>query len=420
MATKSLPITKMMVWNAFKRIKANGGSAGVDGQSIEEFERDLKNNLYKLWNRMASGSYFPPAVKRVEIPKAAGGVRPLGIPTVADRIAQMVVKMVLEITVEPYFHPDSYGYRPHKSAHQAIGMARQRCWEYRFVLDVDIKGFFDNIDHELLMKAVRKHSKENWVAHYIERWLKAPVQLVDGTLESRDRGTPQGGVISPLLANLYLHYAFDLWMKRNYPRCPFERYADDIVIHLRSEKQAIMIREKLEERLRECKLELHPVKTKTVCCKKGKRRKDHLNIKFTFLGYEFKPRVAKRRDGKRFCSFLPGTSPSARKEMSRTIRAWKLKWRNEKSIEDLSRMFNPIVRGWVQYYSKYYKTSMKPIAIQINEHLVKWLANKYKNYRRSKLKAIYALGRLARQKTHLFAHWSVLGLLPTDGMKRAV
>jgi len=344
----------------------------------------------------------------------------ISVPTVADRIAQMVVKLVFESGVEVHFHEDSYGYRPNKSAHQAIGVARQRCWRNNFVLDVDIKGFFDNINHELLMKAVKKHAKESWVVLYIERWLKAPVQLIDGTLESRDKGTPQGGVISPLLANLYLHYAFDLWMKRNYPQCPFERYADDIVIHLKSEKQAIMLRGKLEERLRECKLELHPVKTKIVYCKDADRTMDYLNIKFTFLGYEFRPRGSKNKYGKLFCNFLPATSPAARKEMSRTIRAWRLKWCCEKSIEDLSRMFNPIIRGWVNYYSKYYKSSLFDIANQIDLHLAKWLANKYKNYRRKQRRASHALGRIARRKTNLFAHWSILKLLPADGTRRAV
>jgi RNA-directed DNA polymerase len=199
---KSFDISKQVVWEAYQRVKANRGSAGVDAQSIQDFEVDLKDNLYKLWNRMASGSYFPPPVRRVEIPKKDGGLRPLGIPTVSDRIAQMVVKMMFEPEVEPYFHPDSYGYRPGKSAIQAVGMVRGRCWRYNWVVDLDIRGFFDNMDHDLLMRAVRKHTDCKWIRLYIERWLKAPVQMGDGSLVNRDKGTPKGGVISPLLVEV--------------------------------------------------------------------------------------------------------------------------------------------------------------------------------------------------------------------------
>lgn len=309
-----------MVWEAYKRVCAKGGAAGIDGLTIEGFNKDAKRNLYKLWNRMASGTYFPPAVKRVEIPKADGGMRPLGIPTVADRIAQTVVKMVFEPDVEPYFHEDSYGYRPNKSAHQAVGKARQRCWRNNFVLDVDIKGFFDNINHDLLMKAVQKHCQNPWVRLYITRWLKAPVQHEDGRLEEREKGTPQGGVISPLLANLYLHYAFDQWITRNYPNILFERYADDIVIHLKSEAQAKLLKGQLEERMRQCHLELHPGKTKIVYCKDADRTAHYPNISFKFLGFEFRPRGARNRYGKLFCNFLPAASREALTAMKRTVR----------------------------------------------------------------------------------------------------
>lgn len=420
MPTKPFMISKQMVWEAYKRVRERKGSAGVDEQSIADFEKDVKNNLYKLWNRLSSGSYFPPAVKRVEIPKADGGVRPLGIPTVSDRIAQMVVKIAFEPEVEPHFHEDSYGYRPNKSAHQAIGVARQRCWRSDFVLDVDIKGFFDNIDHELLMKAVRKHTTCKWVILYIERWLKAPVQHKDGSIEQRDKGTPQGGVISPLLANLYLHYAFDQWMKKQFPNIPFERYADDIVIHTKSEAQAIMLKDHLTVRLQQCKLELHPEKTKIVYCKDADRTAEYPNISFVFLGFEFRPRSAKNKHGKLFCNFLPAVSRKALTGMKRTVRAWRLKWCCEKSLEDLSHMFNPIARGWIQYYSKYYKSALFPLAEHINQHLGKWVANKYKNYRRKQRRAAHALGKVARKKTNLFAHWSMLGYLPADGTRRAV
>jgi len=269
---KPFQISKKQVWDAFKKVTANRGAAGVDGQSVVEFEKDLCNNLYKLWNRLSSGSYFPLPVRRVEIPKGDGRMRPLGIPTVADRIAQMVVKQMLEPILEPQFHEDSYGYRPGKSAHEAIGVTRRRCWQRGWVLDLDIKGFFDNIDHELMMRAVRYHTDYRWVLLYVERWLKCPVQHPDGKIESRDKGTPQGGVVSPLLANLFLHYAFDMWMKKNFPSVPFERYADDVVCHCVSETHAKRLRVAIEKRLKECLLELHPEKTKIVFCKEQSKR----------------------------------------------------------------------------------------------------------------------------------------------------
>ena len=418
--TKSFAITKQMVWNAYKLVREKDGAAGIDGKTIADFERNLSKNLYKLWNRMASGSYFPQAVKRVEIPKQDGGTRPVGVPTIADRVAQTVVKMVLEPKIDPHFHEDSYGYRPGKSAHQAIGAARQRCWRNNFVLDVDIKGFFDNLNHDLLMKAVLKHTDNQWVILYIKRWLKASTQHQDGRLEQNDKGTPQGGVVSPLLANLYLHYAFDLWIGRHYPGISFERYADDIVIHLKSERQAIDLRNCLEARLKECHLELHPTKTKIVYCKDVDRRAQYSNISFKFLGFDFRPRGAKNKFGKMFCSFLPAVSRDALTRIKRTIRAWRLKWCSEKGIEDLSRMFNPIIRGWVQYYSAYYKSGLFPMSEQINRHLIKWMCNKYKTFRRKPRRAMYALGKLARKQPNLFAHWSKLGALPADGTRRAV
>ena len=271
---KPFEIPKKLLWEAYQLIKSNGGAAGIDGQTIEGFEERLKDNLYKLWNRMSSGSYHPQAVRRVEIPKKNGGVRPLGIPTVADRIAQMAAKMVFEPLLEPHFHEDSYGYRPNKSAHQALEKARERCWRNDWVIDLDIKAFFDTIDPELMMKAVRKHTPPRWVELYIPRWLKAPAQDDQGTIYVRDKGTPQGGVISPLLANLYLHYAFDMWMKRTHPAIGFERYADDIVIHCRSLKEAQELKREIEERLAACKLAVSQEKTKIMYCKDRDRTRD--------------------------------------------------------------------------------------------------------------------------------------------------
>ena len=270
---KPFVISKWEVLEAYKRVKANQGAAGVDEQSITDFERNLKRNLYKIWNRMSSGSYFPPPVRTVKIPKATGGERQLGIPTVSDRIAQMVVKSRLEPVIDPLFHPDSYGYRPGKAALDAVGQARQRCWQFDWVIDLDIKGFFDNIDHELLMRAVRKHAQDSWVVLYISRWLTAPAQDGEGQLTERGKGTPQGGVISPLLANLFLHYAFDVWMRSKYPQLPFERYADDAIVHCRTETEAQEVRAAIAARMEECRLELHPVKTKIVYCKDDDRRR---------------------------------------------------------------------------------------------------------------------------------------------------
>lgn len=405
---KPFPISKRQVWEAYKRVKANQGGAGVDGQTLKEFGEDLENNLYKLWNRLASGSYQPPPVRRVEIPKANGGIRPLGIPTVADRIAQMVVKQRLEPELERHFHPDSYGYRPGKSAHQAIGQARQRCWRHDWVIDLDIKGFFDNIEHDLLMKAVRHHTQDNWVLLYIERWLKAPVRLPDGTLQERHKGTPQGGVVSPLLANLYLHYAFDAWMRRNYPHIPFERYADDSLCHCRTQEQAEQLKRALEQRFAECGLELHPQKTKIVYCKDDDRRQDHPDTGFDFLGYSFRPRRSKNRWGKYFVNFSPAVSNKAAKAIRQEVRRWKLPRRSDKTLDDLARMFNAKIRGWVNYYGVYYKSALYPTLRHIDRKLSLWATRKYKRLRRHKRRASQWLERIARRQKGLFAHWRLL------------
>lgn len=405
---KPFGITKRQVWDAYKRVRANKGSAGVDGQSIEAFEKDLSGNLYKLWNRLASGSYFPSAVLRVEIPKGDGRMRPLGIPTVADRIAQTVVKQHMEPALEKHFHADSYGYRPGKSALDAVGRARQRCWRYDWVLDLDIKGFFDNIDQELLMKAVRAHTREAWVLLYVERWLKAPIQMQDGTLHDPGKGTPQGGVISPLLANLFLHYAFDMWMARAYPAVPFERFADDAVCHCRTEAQAVELKRALDERMREVGLELHPQKTKIVYCKDDSRRGDYDHTTFDFLGYSFCPRRSKNRWGKAFVSFSPAVSPSAAKSIRQTVRGWRWHLRSDKSLEDLARMFNPIIRGWISYYTRYYKSALYPTLSCLDRRLVRWATRKYKRLSRHRRRAAHWLRRIARKQPDLFAHWRLL------------
>jgi RNA-directed DNA polymerase len=412
---KPYTISKQVVWEAYQKVKANKGAAGVDGQSIEAFEADLKNNLYKIWNRMSSGSYFPPPVRLVEIPKATGGLRPLGIPTVADRVAQMVVKMHLEPIVEPCFHDDSYGYRPGKSALDAVATARQRCWRSDWVIDLDIKGFFDNLDHDLVMKAVRHHDKTPWVLLYIERWLKAPVQRQDGSQQERAKGSPQGAVVSPLLANLFLHHAFDTWMRRSYPDVQFERYADDVIVHAKSKAAAEQMLEAIRARLAECGLELHPEKTKIVYCQDSDRKGQHEHVKFDFLGYTFRPRRAKNRRGKLFVSFLPGVSNKAGKAIRATIRDWRLAGRrNNQSLEDLAHLVNPSVRGWVDYYGRFYRSALTPVLRHLERALVRWACRKYKRFRGHVTNAAHWLGRVARRDPHLFVLWQV-GIRPATG-----
>ncbi|MCP4385409.1 MAG: group II intron reverse transcriptase/maturase [Hyphomicrobiales bacterium] len=405
---KPFEIPKREVWEAYKRVKANQGAAGVDGQSIADFEAGLSNNLYKLWNRLSSGSYFPPPVRRVDIPKGDGRTRPLGIPTVADRIAQTVVKRYLEPLLEPRFHEDSYGYRPGKSALDAVGVARQRCWRRDWVLDLDIKAFFDSIETNLLMRAVRKHTDCPWVLLYIERWLTAPVQMADGSLIARQRGTPQGGVVSPLLANLFLHYAFDLWMRRNHRDILFERYADDAICHCRSEAQAKTLRASLERRFAECGLTLHPEKTKIVYCKDEERRGDYPTQKFDFLGYTFRPRLARRRGGKIGVSFSPAASDKALKAIRQTVRGWSLHNRSDKSLDDLARMFNSHIRGWINYYGRYYKSALYPTLRHIDRTLARWAHRKFKSLRRHRRRSRHWLERIARRQPRLFAHWGLL------------
>ncbi|NTW16437.1 MAG: group II intron reverse transcriptase/maturase [Syntrophaceae bacterium] len=404
---KPFCISKWEVWEAYKLVKSNKGAAGVDGQSIAEFEEDVKDNLFKIWNRMSSGSYFPPPVRRVDIPKDNGRTRPLGIPTVADRIAQTVVKRYLEPILEECFYPDSYGYRPRKSAIEAIGVARQRCWRYDWVLDLDIKGFFDNIDHDLLMRAVRKHTDCKWVLLYIERWLKAPAQLADGSLINRDKGTPQGGVVSPLLANLFLHYAFDLWMKRQYPQIPFERYADDGICHCRSKAEAERLRMAIEKRFAECGLELNLQKTKIVYCKDDERRGNYPDQKFDFLGFTFRPRRAKDRWGRFFVTFTPAISNKAKKSICDTMRQWNLHRRTDKSLDEIAKMINPVLKGWINYYGCFRKSALRRTFQPVNNSLVHWASRKYKRLRWHKQRAFLWLECIVHRQPRLFAHWQL-------------
>lgn len=415
---KSFDISKSLVWQAYKLVRANKGAAGVDAQSLGYFETNLGNNLYKIWNRISSGSYYPPAVKAVEIPKKDGGVRVLGVPTVSDRIAQMVAKLYLEPKLDPIFHKDSYGYRPRKSAHQALSITRQRCWNINWVLEFDIKGLFDNIDHKLLMKALKLHTQCNWVLLYTERWLVAPMQNAEGKVLERDKGVPQGGVLSPVLSNLFLHYAFDKWMQLNYPNVLFCRYADDGLLHCKSLEQAEHLRGALEKRFSECGLELHPKKTKLVYCKDRNRRGNYENISFDFLGYTFRPRKCKDKYDRYFCNFTPSLSDTAAKEMRQTVRRWRIQLKSDKSIEDISKMFKPILQGWVNYYCLFHKTSYRQNAEQLNRSLTRWAMRKYKKLKGHKRRATHWLGMIARRQPELFPHWKI-GFRPSVGIMGA-
>lgn len=405
--TKSKPfnISRHTVWEAYLRVKANRGSAGVDEQSIGDFEKDLKDNLYKIWNRMSSGTYFPPPVLRVEIDKDGGKKRKLGIPTVGDRIAQMVVKMTLEPEIEPYFHRDSYGYRPGKSAHGALEITRKRCWKHTWSIDMDIKGFFDNMDHEKVMLSVKRHTDSKWILLYVERWLKAPVQLPNGILERRDIGTPQGGVISPLLANLFLHYSFDEWMRINYPHSPFARYADDIIIHCNSKGQAEELLKCVSARMESCGLELHPEKTKIVYCMQGKIKEDHPVREFDFLGYTFRPRGAKTRKGTYFIGFLPAISDKAVKRLRKQIKDWKIHRLTHLTLQDLAKFVNPTVRGWIQYYGKFYSSELHRVLRILNSSIIRWARRKYKRFKRSLAKATEWIEEMTVKAKDLFAQW---------------
>ncbi|MHC5908576.1 group II intron reverse transcriptase/maturase [Streptomyces sp. S6] len=402
---KPFEISKTEVWEAYLKVKANQGAPGVDGCTIEEFEKDLKRNLYKIWNRMSSGSYFPPPVKGVEIPKSHGdGVRLLGVPTVADRIAQMVVAAHLEKRVEPVFHPDSYGYRPGRSALNAVEACRRRCWKKKWAVDLDVSKFFDSVRWDLVIKAVETHTDAAWVVLYVKRWLSAPLQLPDGTLRQRDRGTPQGSAVSPVLANLFLHYAFELWLSRNFPNVEFERYADDAVVHCDSERRARAVLKAIGDRMEKVGLQLHPAKTRIVYCGRDGRYDGVAATSFTFLGFTFQRRPARGRNGKIFTSFLPAPSKDALKKMSTEVRSWRLHMHIGYTLGEFARWLNPIIRGWMQYYGAFYRTELYPLLKRINYYLMRWVRKKYR-----RLKTFKNFHRRWKQVTTayplFFAHW---------------
>jgi RNA-directed DNA polymerase len=401
---KPFVIPKAMVWEAWRQVKANKGAPGVDGQDLDQFEADLADNLYKVWNRMSSGSYFPPPVKAVEIPKPHGhGVRVLGVPTIADRVAQTVVAMHLEERADHRFCSDSYGYRPNKSAHDALAACRQRCWKYDWVIDLDVQKFFDTVPWDRVVRAVRAVTDARWVLLYVQRWLAAPLQRSDGALLQRTKGTPQGSAVSPILANLFMHYAFDTWMARNIPSCPFERYADDAIVHCKTRRQAEYVLRRIAQRMSEVGLTLNPDKTRIVYCKDGQRREQHEHTSFTFLGYAFRARGA-RSKGRNFTGFLPAISPEALKAKSVALRRMRIHRRTDLSLDDLARWLNPIVTGWINYYGRFYRTALDPLLRRVNSYLRRWAGRKYKRLRTQKRYGRWQAGLLARQPD-LFTHW---------------
>jgi len=404
---RSHVIPKQLVWDAWLKVRKNGGAAGVDGVTIKQFEERVKGNLYKLWSRMSSGSYFPGPVRAVEIPKK-GGTRVLGIPNVIDRVAQTVTVLALEPAVEKVFHPDSYGYRPGRSPIDAVAACRKRCWKRDWVVDLDVKAFFDSVSWDLALKAVARHTDQKWILMYVERWLKAPMLMPDGTLTERTQGTPQGGPISPLLANLFLHYGFDSWMVREYPGVRFERFADDAVVHCVTERQAWEVRDAIGRRFAGIGLSLHPDKTKIVYCKDSNRRRDYPMVSFAFCGYSFRPRKAfSKAEGKAFTSFAPAVSPDKVSGMSRKVGSWKMHRRTNLNLDDIAREVNPALRGWFNYSTVFYPTMVIPLCRRIDRHLMRWARNKYKRLKRSDKRAREWLHEVRERAPRLFAHWEL-------------
>ena len=409
--SRSIPITKQMVWDAYRKVKSNKGSAGVDEETLIDFDAHLSKNLYKLWNRLSSGSYFPQPVKAVEIPKGNGGMRTLGIPTIADRIAQEVVKNYIEPRLEAVFVPSSYGYRPHKSAHDAIEQVRTNVRNYGWVIDMDIKSFFDEVDHDLLLKALSKHVTETWVMLYIKRWLASPVSR-NGVLEHKvGKGTPQGGVISPLLANLYLHYVLDKWLEKYYPNVRFVRYADDVIVHCKTPQESHAVLKAITQRLQACGLRLSQEKTKITYCQDYRRQKCKDYPKsFDFLGYTFKPmsKKSQRNSG----VFLGFDCEMSRKARNRIVAGWRKSGFHRKShttLQNLAQQLNAQSRGLIRYFGVHSRWRLRSLFRHLDYRLAKWVKGKYKSIT-SYQKAYNYLRKIQNSYPNLFYHWSIIGL----------
>lgn len=409
---KCYAVSKQVVWDAWLQVKRNKGAAGVDGMTIEKYELNLKDNLYKLWNRMSSGSYFPKPVRTVLIPKENGGERSLGIPTIDDRIAQTVFSLLMEPVLEPRFSDNSFGFRPGRSAHDAVKRASDNGRTYGYVIDLDIEKFFDNVDHDLLLRAVKKHATEPWMMLYVKRWLESPSQNEDGSVTARERGTPQGGVASPLLANLFLHYAFDAWMEKTIPTLPFERYVDDIIVHCKSRKQAEHVQKLIKQRLESCGLRMHPTKTKIVFCKNQWRQDTSGPVTFDFLGFTFQPRVCLTSHGL-ITGFCPAISLRAQKRIRAECKSWQLHNQVFASLDEIAKKINPVIRGWYNYYSKFYRSLCLKALDYIDTQLVKWLRRKYLRYAKNKTRASRALTAIRERNSRLFAHWEARGVCKT-------
>lgn len=418
---RTVPISYEMVARAYQKVKKGGQAAGIDQESWKDFEaKGVERQLYVVWNRLSSGSYHPQAVREVEIPKKNGRMRKLGIPTVRDRIAQQVVKDYMEKRVDKKFHKNSYGYRPMKSSHEALEEVRKNCLEKDWVIDLDISNFFDEIDHELMLKAVEAMHDERWVRVYTKRWLEMKVERGDGQQYDRGgRGTPQGGVISPLLANLFLHFALDQWLSKNYPQVPFVRYADDVVVHCRSKQEAEEVLCAIGERLAQVKLSLNEDKTKTVYCKDYRRKGEHKNVQFDFLGFSFQPRPmhSMQQRGTTFMAFSAQISRGNQAKIRTSIRQI-VNWRDTTlELGHIAEKLNRKIRGWVNYFDRYGKSKLRQVLIYLDMKLVKWLKHKHKCGLR---KAIQHLASYQRQTPQLFYHWIKKYCLNVNKLTRAV
>lgn len=403
-AEKPFDVSKEEVFRAWKKVRQAKGAPGADGVTVAEFEENLKDNLYRVWNRMASGTWFPPPVRAVEIPKADGGIRVLGVPTVADRIAQTVAAARIGAVVDPLFSDDSYGYREGRSGLEAVGTCRERCWKYGWVLDLDVSRFFDSVSWDLMTAAVEAQDVPRWVVLYVRRWLAAPVVMPDGSTAVREAGTPQGSSVSPVLANLFMHYAFDVWMKAEFPDCPFERYADDAVVHCRTLARTREVRDALEKRMEQVGLRLHPEKTKVVYCKDRKRSRPWDGpTSFDFLGYTFRARPCMGKNGV-FNGFSPAISNRNKQRISAEIRSWNLHRLVNLTEGELSAMISPRIRGWMNYYGRYYRSELYPLLSLVNYRIQKWVRNKYKRLRPVK-KMLAAWERVTTRHPRLFPHW---------------
>lgn len=404
---RTIPITLEMVKAAYKSVRSKGNAAGVDGITLRQFQKRAEDNLYVVYNRMSSGSYFPPEVKQVNIPKGNGKMRNLGIPTVRDRVAQTVIKELVEPRIDRQFCKESYGCRPNKSAHQALDEVRKNCWKRAWVIDLDIKDYFNTIDHELLMKAVDVHVKEKWVKMYIKRWLQAPIVTTKGVENPKGKGTPQGGVISPLLANLFMHYVFDKWLKKEFPQIAFVRYLDDLIVHCVSQKQAEYILTRIRKRLSQCKLELNEEKTSIVYCKKEGRNENYPKVTFDFLGYRFRPMTS--YDKKRKRKFLGFNATISTKSQVKIVQQVKEKGKHInccKTIEEIAKVLNQSIRGWLNYYGHIGRRNMSKVFLVINRRIVRWLRKKYKRLKKCWKQSFDLLEKIRQTKSALFAHWA--------------